>query len=74
MEGKRRQKLFKTEIVARSEDTTVRREATTRTRNYDRARDTREKLFYLFLFAQVCAIFGMVVGVLFFIWRLLKAL
>lgn len=38
----------------------------------DRGRDTREKLFYLFLVAQVCAIFGMVVGVLFFILRLLK--
>ena len=34
--------------------------------------DTREKLFYLFFLAQVCAIFGMVVGVLFFILRLMK--
>ena len=51
---------------------TIQREETTRKRPYDRARDTREKLFYLFLVAQVCAIFGMVVGVLFFILRLLK--
>jgi hypothetical protein len=34
--------------------------------------DTREKLFYLFLIAQICAIFCMVVGVLFFILRILR--
>ena len=34
--------------------------------------DTREKLFYLFLIAQICAIICMVVGVLFFILRILR--
>jgi hypothetical protein len=34
--------------------------------------DTREKLFYLFLIAQICAIFCMIVGVLFFILRILR--
>jgi hypothetical protein len=53
---------------------TIQREETTRKRPYDRARDVREKLFYLFLIAQVCAIFGMVVGVLFFILRLIKVI
>ena len=53
---------------------TIQREAITMKRPYGRARDTREKLFYLFLVAQVCAIFGMVVGVLFFILRIIKLL
>ena len=53
---------------------TVQHEATIKKRAYNRAKDMRENLFYLFLIAQVCAIFGMIVGVLFFIWRLLKAL
>lgn len=53
---------------------TPQREATTRKRPYGRERDIREKLFYLFLIAQVCAIFGMVVGVLFFILRLMKVI
>lgn len=53
---------------------TIQREATKRKRPYDRERDIREKLFYLFLIAQVCAIFGMVVGVLFFILRLIKVI
>jgi hypothetical protein len=51
---------------------TLQRGITTMKRPYDRARDTREKLFYLFLVAQICAIFSMVVGVLFFILRLMK--
>jgi len=50
------------------------RKAPTRKRPYDRERDIREKLFYLFLVAQVCAIFGMVVGVIFFILRIMKLL
>jgi hypothetical protein len=52
----------------------LQRETTTKRRPYDRDRDIREKLFYLFLIAQVCAIFGMVVGVLFFILRLIKVM
>lgn len=51
---------------------TIQRGTITKKRPYGRARDTREKLFYLFLVAQICAIFGMVVGVLFFIMRLMK--
>jgi hypothetical protein len=54
-----------------SENTTVQHEAAIRKRVDNRAKDTREKLFYLFLIAQVCAVFGMVVGVLFFILRIL---
>jgi len=57
-----------------SEHMTIQHEAKTRKIPHDRARDTREKLFYLFLVAQVCAIFGMVVGVLFFIVRIIKLL
>jgi hypothetical protein len=34
--------------------------------------DSREKLFYLFLIAQICAIFCMVAGVLFFILRIVR--
>jgi len=34
--------------------------------------DTKTKLFYLFLIAQICAIFGMVAGIVFFILRLFK--
>ena len=41
-------------------------------RSYERDGDIRTKLFYLFLIAQVCAIFGMAVGILFFILRIFK--
>jgi hypothetical protein len=57
-----------------SKHMTVQHAATKRKKPYDRARDTREKLFYLFLVAQVCAIFGMVVGVLFLIVRIITLL
>lgn len=53
---------------------TVQREAGEKKRPYQRRRDPREKLFYLFLVAQICAIFAMVVGVLFFILRIIKVL
>jgi hypothetical protein len=43
-------------------------------RTYRQDKDPREKLFYLFLIAQICAIFCMVVGVLFFILRILTLL
>jgi len=36
--------------------------------------DTKTKLFYLFLIAQICSLFGLVVGVLFFILRLLRVI
>jgi hypothetical protein len=58
----------------RSERVKVQRESAVRKRPHNRVRDTREKLFCLFLVAQVCAIFGMVVGVLFFILRIMKVL
>ena len=41
-------------------------------RPYGRDRDIRERLFYLFLIAQICAICGMIVGVLFFVLRLIN--
>jgi len=50
----------------------VQQEETISKRFYSRKKDTREKLFYLFLIAQVCAIFGMIMGVIFFILRILK--
>jgi len=31
--------------------------------------DTKTKLFYLFLIAQLCSLFGLVVGILFFVLR-----
>jgi hypothetical protein len=43
-----------------------------RNRTYERDRDNKTKLFYLFLIAQICAIFGMVVGVLFLFYGLLE--
>jgi len=57
-----------------SEHMTVQRETRTRKKPYHRTKDPREKLFYLFLVAQICAIFAMVVGVLFFIVRIIKML
>ena len=39
---------------------------------YDREGDMKTKWFYLFLIAQFCALFGLVVGVAFFIVRLVK--
>jgi F0F1-type ATP synthase membrane subunit c/vacuolar-type H+-ATPase subunit K len=53
---------------------TVQHAAAKSKRQHDKERDTREKFFYLFLLAQICAIFGMVVGVLFFIARIIKLL
>jgi len=35
--------------------------------------DTKTKLFYLFLIAQICAIFAMVVGILFLSYGFLKS-
>ena len=43
-----------------------------RKKAYDREGDMKAKWFYLFLIAQLCALFGLVVGVVFFIVRLLK--
>ncbi|UCH00651.1 MAG: hypothetical protein JSU78_01390 [Deltaproteobacteria bacterium] len=37
-----------------------------------RDNDIKTKLFYLFLIAQICAIFGMVVGILFLILRVFR--
>jgi len=34
--------------------------------------DTKTKLFYLFLIAQICSLFGLVVGILFFMLRFLR--
>lgn len=39
--------------------------------NNRRDTEIKTKLFYLFFIAQLCAIFGMVVGVIFFILRLI---
>ena len=43
-----------------------------RKRALDRDGDMRTKLFYLFLIAQICSLFGLVVGTIFFIVRLLR--
>ena len=43
-----------------------------RKRTYEQERDFKTKLFFLFFLAQICAIIGMVVGVLFFILRIFK--
>jgi hypothetical protein len=59
-------------MLTNSEHMTV--QARTKKRPYPRTRDPREKLFYLFLVAQLCAIFAMVVGVLFFILRIIRVL
>ncbi|MFW6146971.1 MAG: hypothetical protein ACOC6B_01085 [Thermodesulfobacteriota bacterium] len=54
---------------------TVHRETRTRKRPYHlKNKDPREKLFYLFLVAQLAAIVAMVLGVLFFILRIIKVL
>ncbi|UCE33243.1 MAG: hypothetical protein JSV55_07195 [Deltaproteobacteria bacterium] len=51
---------------------TLRLGVTRRNSAFQRDRDTRKQLFYLFLIAQICAIFCMVVGILFFILRFLR--
>ena len=50
----------------------VRPEARKKTGVSDRDTEIKTKLFYLFFIAQICAIFGMVVGVLFFILRFFR--
>ena len=46
---------------------------TNKRRDRSNGRDTeiKTRLFYFFFIAQLCAIFGMVVGVIFFILRLI---
>jgi hypothetical protein len=51
---------------------TIRLELNKSNRANQRDSDAKTKLFYLFLIAQICAIFCMVVGILFFILRLSK--
>jgi hypothetical protein len=43
-----------------------------RTRAYERDRDTKRTLFYLFFIAQLCSLFCLVVGILFFILRFFR--
>ena len=73
-EEDRRKRCSQAEMITDFEHINLPRKEPTRKRPYDRERDIREKLFYLFLIAQVCAIFGMVVGVIFFILRVMKLL
>ena len=43
-----------------------------RTRAYERDRDNKRTLFYLFFIAQLCSLFCLVVGILFFILRFFR--
>ena len=45
---------------------------TKRKRPYERDKNTKVTLFYLFFIAQICALFGLVVGILFFILRFFR--
>jgi len=49
---------------------TISPEVSKRNRAYES--DTKTKLFYLFLVAQICSLFGLVVGILFFVLRFLR--
>ncbi|HUT70829.1 MAG TPA: hypothetical protein VMW89_09145 [Desulfatiglandales bacterium] len=51
---------------------TLRLEMNRRNSAFQRDRDTRKRLFYLFFIAQICSIFCLVVGILFFILRFLR--
>jgi len=45
---------------------------TKRKRPYEMNKNTKVTLFYLFFIAQICALFGLVVGILFFILRFFR--
>jgi hypothetical protein len=45
-----------------------------RNRPSERDRETKKALFYLFFIAQICSLFCMVVGILFFILRFLRVI
>jgi len=49
---------------------TIKPEISRRNRAYES--DTKTKLFYLFLIAQLCSLFGLVVGILFLFYGFLE--
>jgi hypothetical protein len=51
---------------------TLRLEVNRRNSAFQRDRDTKRALFYLFFIAQICSICCLVVGILFFILRFLR--